>query len=332
MKGILGQKAGMTQIITNFGESIPVTVINTGKNIVTQIKTQEKDAYIATQLSVFEKRVKRTPKPLQGHFAKAKAKPQKFVREIRNMEGFELGKVIKVSEIFNPGDFVDVTGKAKGKGFAGVIKRHGNSIGPKSHGSQFHRQIGSMSDIEGNKISKGKKMPGQMGNSQKTTQNLEVISVNDEKEYLLVKGAIPGPNKGFVVVKQAVKNLPSKEAIKLVNLNEAKIKNELIEKAGHLGVKVSSDMEIEEMKQIIANAKPQEPKAASKESNSPDDKKEEKADKEAKPDLSASKVEPKEQVQENTKEVKVEQKDQSSKKPSDETKPQAKKDQEEKKG
>ena len=276
MKGILGQKAGMTQIITNFGESIPVTVINTGKNIVTQVKTQEKDAYVATQLSVFDKRVKRTSKPLQGHFAKAKSTPKKFVKEIRNMEGFAVGSVIKVSEIFNTGDFVDVIGTSKGKGFAGVIKRHGNAIGPQSHGSQFHRQIGSMSDIEGNKIAKGKKMPGQMGNCQRTTQNLEVISINDEKEYLLVKGAIPGPNKGFVVVKQAIKNIPSKEPIKLVNLDEAKIKNDLIEKAGHLGVKVSSDMEIEEMKQIIANAKPQEAKPASKEEMPQDEKKEDK--------------------------------------------------------
>ena len=294
MKGILGQKAGMTQIITNFGESIPVTVINTGQNVVTQIKTLEKDKYEATQLAVFDKKVKNTPKPLQGHFAKTKTYPKKFVKEIREMSGFELGKTLKVSEIFKPGDFVDVSGTSKGKGFAGVIKRHGQSIGPKSHGSQFHRQIGSMSDIEGNKISKGKKMPGQMGNCQRTTQNLEVISINDEKEYLLVKGAIPGPNKGFVVVKQAIKNLASKEGIKIVDLNEAKIKNELIEKAGHLGVKVSSDMEIEEMKQIIANSESQ------KQSKTSDEPKEDVKTKEVKEEIVDSKEEKKEDSQVKT--------------------------------
>jgi len=188
MKGILGQKIGMSQIFLQDGRLLPITVVNIANNVVTQVKTVAKDGYDALQIGYYEKKKQRSNRPLDGHFNKAKATPKRFVKEIRGMNGFELGESIKVSTLFQPGDIVDVTGISKGKGFAGVIKRHNQAIGPKAHGSGFHRQIGSMGDIEGNKISKGKKMPGQMGHVQRTTQNLEIVEVNDEENYLLVKG------------------------------------------------------------------------------------------------------------------------------------------------
>lgn len=254
MKGLIGKKAGMTQIITEFGHSLPTTVINIKENIVTQVKTKEKHGYNALQVSMTNKKINRTTKALKGHFKKAKTSPKKYTKEIRGMVGFELGQAIKISDVFKPGEFVDVTGTSKGKGFAGVIKRHNNSIGPKSHGSQFHRQIGSMGDIEGNHIYKGKKMPGQMGSVKRTVQNLEILSINDEQNYLLVKGAIPGPNNSLVIVKKAIKGIPDTKAVKLINLKEAKEKNILIEKASHLAVNLISTMSIEEMEELIAEA------------------------------------------------------------------------------
>ncbi len=217
MKGILGRKAGMTQVFNKDGHLIPVTVITTKGNVVTQVKTSETDGYDSIQLSYGEQKENKIVKAKRGHFAKAKSAPKRFTKEIRNMTGFELGAEVKASELFKSGQLVDVTGTSKGKGFAGVIKRHNAQRGPMSHGSQFHRQIGSMSDVEGNKIQKGKNMPGQMGSVKRTTQNLVVIDINDEEGYILIKGSVPGPNKSFVIVKESIKGIPAKIAVELVN-------------------------------------------------------------------------------------------------------------------
>lgn len=264
MKGILGKKIGMTQIYSNHGQSIPVTVIEISQNIVTRVLTKESDGYSAIQLSSIEKKEKRSNKPMIGHFKKANTTPKRFVKEIREMDGFELGAEVKAS-IFKSGELVDVTGISKGKGFAGAIKRHNQKIGPNSHGggggSKPVRQTGSLGDISGNKVVKGMTMPGHMGNVKRTVQNLVIVNINVEENYILVKGSIPGPNKGFVIIKQAVKQLPNKKEIQLVNLKEELIKNELIEKAKHLGAQINSDMSIDEMQGIISNAEEIEAKA-----------------------------------------------------------------------
>ncbi|GFR75231.1 50S ribosomal protein L3 [Elysia marginata] len=184
------------------------------------------------------------------------------------MDGFTLGQTVDAS-IFSAGQLVDVTGTAKGKGFAGAIKRHNQSIGPKSHGggggSKPVRQTGSLGDISGNKVVKGMTMPGQMGNVQRTQQNLEVISVDPENNLLLIKGSIPGPKKSYVIVKEAIKLLPDKEVKVLVNVKEAQEKNELLEEAKKAGADVNTDMSVQEMKDAIkasSEAKEQEKAAA----------------------------------------------------------------------
>lgn len=256
MKGILGKKIGMTQIYSDHGQSIPVTVIEISQNIVTRVLTTESDGYNAIQISSIEKKESRSNKPMIGHFKKANTTPKRFVKEIRDMSGFELGTEVKAS-IFKSGELVDITGISKGKGFAGAIKRHNQKIGPNSHGggggSKPVRQTGSLGDISGNKVVKGMTMPGHMGNVRRTVQNLIVVDINVEENYILVKGSIPGPNKGFVLIRQAVKQLPNKNEIKLVNIKEEIIKNNLIEKAKHVGAEINSDMSINEMKTIISN-------------------------------------------------------------------------------
>lgn len=268
MKGLLGRKIGMTQVYTDHGQSIAVSVIEVKPNIVTSIFTKEKDGYTALQLGIVDVKKHLQKKPQVGHFKKANTSPKKFVKEIRGMEGFEIGQTVDAS-IFSAGQLVDVTGTAKGKGFAGTIKRHNQSIGPKSHGggggSKPVRQTGSLGDISGNKVVKGMTMPGQMGNVQRTQQNLEVISVDPANNLLLIKGSIPGPKKSYVVVKEAVKLLPNKEAKVLVNVKEAQEKNELLEEAKKVGADVNTDMSVSEMKDAIkasSEAKEQEKAAA----------------------------------------------------------------------
>lgn len=195
MKGILGRKAGMTQVFTKDGILVPVTVVEVNKNVITQVKTKEVDGYNSLQLALGDKKEQRATSASKGHFKKASTAPKRFAREIRNMDGFALGQEIAGSDVFKAGEFVDVTGISKGKGFAGPIKRHNQSTGPMAHGSGAHRIIGSMGDIESNKIAKGKKMPGHMGAVQKTVQNLEIVAVDDENGVILVKGSVPGPNK-----------------------------------------------------------------------------------------------------------------------------------------
>ena len=206
-KGILGRKIGMTQVFAENGDLIPVTVIEATPNVVLQVKTVETDGYEAIQVGFEDKRVKLSNKPEQGHVAKANTAPQRFIREFRNanVAEYEVGQEVKV-EIFAEGDVVDVTGVTKGKGFQGVIKRHGQSRGPMAHGSRYHRRPGSMGPVAPNRVFKQKKLPGQMGGTVVTIQNLEIVKVDADRNLLLVKGNVPGSKKALVAVKTAVKS------------------------------------------------------------------------------------------------------------------------------
>ncbi len=258
MKGILGRKIGMTQLFTKNGSSLPVSIIEVKKNIVTSIFTKEKNGYNAIQLSTFDKRDKLTKKPLLGHFKKAKTNGKKFVKEIKNMKNYNLGDILNLS-IFSPGEFVDVTGISKGKGFQGTIKRYNQKIGPKSHGggggSKPLRLTGSIGDVASNKVNKGMTMPGQMGSKQKTIQNLEIITIDQKNNALIVKGSIPGPKKGFVIIKSTTKWTSSKKPQKLVDIEETQIKNKLLEEAKHYNADINTNMSIKEMKKILIDAK-----------------------------------------------------------------------------
>ncbi len=206
-KGILGRKIGMTQVFAENGDLIPVTVIEASANVVLQKKTVETDGYEAIQVGFEDKRVKLSNKPEQGHVAKANTAPKRFIREFRNVnvEEYEVGQEVKV-EIFAEGDVVDVTGVTKGKGFQGVIKRHGQSRGPMAHGSRYHRRPGSMGPVAPNRVFKQKKLPGQMGGTVVTIQNLEIVKVDADRNLLLVKGNVPGSKKALVAVKTAIKS------------------------------------------------------------------------------------------------------------------------------
>ncbi|WP_374719332.1 50S ribosomal protein L3 [Parageobacillus toebii] len=205
-KGILGRKIGMTQVFAENGDLIPVTVIEATPNVVLQKKTIEKDGYEAIQLGFEDLSEKRANKPQIGHAAKANTAPKRFIREIRgaNIDEYEVGQEVKV-DIFAEGDIVDVTGISKGKGFQGAIKRHGQSRGPMAHGSRYHRRPGSMGAIAPNRVFKSKELPGRMGGQRVTIQNLKIVKVDPERNLLLIKGNVPGPRKGLVIVKSAVK-------------------------------------------------------------------------------------------------------------------------------
>lgn len=207
MKGILGKKLGMTQIFTENGVIVPVTVVEAGPMVVTQLKSVENDGYEAVQVGYGDIREKLLNKPQKGHFAKAGVGLKRFVREFRteNAKDYAPAQEINVS-IFAEGDKVDVTGTSKGKGFQGPIKRHNQHRGPMSHGSRYHRGPGSMGAAsDPSRVYKGKKLAGHMGAERVTIQNLEIVKVDAENNLLLIKGAIPGPKKGLVVVKKAIK-------------------------------------------------------------------------------------------------------------------------------
>lgn len=206
MKGILGRKLGMTQVFATDGTLIPVTVVEATPNVVLQKKTVETDGYCAIQVGFEDKREKLANKAEKGHVAKANTAPKRFIKEFRydEMMSYEVGDLVKVDS-FVAGEVVDVQGTSKGKGYQGVIKRHNQHIGPKGHGSGAHRIVGSMGPIAPNRIAPGKKLPGQMGNVTRTVQNLEVVAVDTANNLLLIKGSIPGPKKGLVVVKTAIK-------------------------------------------------------------------------------------------------------------------------------
>jgi large subunit ribosomal protein L3 len=194
----------MTQVFTETGELIPVTVVEATPNVVLQVKTLENDGYNALQLGYQDKRQVLSNKPEQGHVAKANTTPKRYIREIRDAEGeFNVGDEVKV-DIFAAGEAVDVTGITKGHGYQGNIKKDGQSRGPMAHGSRYHRRPGSLGAII-NRVFKGKKLPGRMGNHKRTVQNLQVVRVDVENNVILVKGNVPGANKSLVTVKYSKK-------------------------------------------------------------------------------------------------------------------------------
>lgn len=219
MKGLLGRKLGMTQVFTTDGTLIPVTVLEVLPNVVLQKKTKLTDGYVALQLGIEDVLPQRANKPLVGHVAKANTSPKKFIREIRSeeMSQYEVGAVIK-ADLFQAGEMVDVSGTSKGKGFMGAVYRNNQSTGPNSHGSGFHRGPGSLATIGRNNglINKGRAMAGHEGSLSTTNQNLEVVLVDTDKNVMLVKGNVPGPKRGFIVIKstvKSVKSVPAKEIL-----------------------------------------------------------------------------------------------------------------------
>ena len=215
MKGILGRKLGMTQVFTEDGNLIPVTVIECEPNVVLQKKTTETDGYDALQLGMGDKKEARANKPETGHAKKAGVSPKQFVKEIKADEiNAEVGQEIKV-DIFSAGDIVDVTGISKGKGYTGVIKRYNHHLINETHGAgPVHRSVGSLATTGRNngRIEKNTPMPGHDGSYTTTNQNLEVIKVDAEKNYMLIKGNVPGPKRGLVVVKTTVKKVKHVDA------------------------------------------------------------------------------------------------------------------------
>ena len=206
MKGILGKKIGMTQIFTEHGEVIPVTVVEAGPVVVTQIKTTENDGYTAIQVGFQDAKEKSLNKPQKGHLAAANTL-KKHLKEFRvdSVDAYTVGQEIK-ADVFAAGEMIDVTGISKGKGFQGPIKRHGQSRGPESHGSRYHRRPGSMGACSyPGRVFKNKKLAGHMGSVKVTVQNLEVVRVDADKNFILVKGAIPGAKGSVVTIKEAVK-------------------------------------------------------------------------------------------------------------------------------
>ena len=206
-KAILATKVGMTQIFNEDGMLIPVTVLQAGPCVVTQVKTEENDGYTSVQVGFGEIREKLVNKPEKGHFDKAGVAYKKFVRELKleNAAEYALAQEIK-ADIFEAGDKIDATAISKGKGFQGAIKRHNQHRGPMAHGSKFHRHQGSNGAAsDPSKVFKGKKMPGHMGSKKITIQNLEVVRVDAENNLLLVKGSVPGPKKSLVTIREAVK-------------------------------------------------------------------------------------------------------------------------------
>ena len=207
-KAILATKVGMTQIFNEDGVLTPVTVLQAGPCVVTQVKTVENDGYSAVQVGYVDKRDKLVNKPMKGMFDKAGVSYKRFVREFKfeNAEEYSVKDEIKV-DVFEAGDKIDVTAISKGKGFQGAIKRHGQSRGPMAHGSKYHRHAGSNGACsDPSKVFKGKKMPGHMGAKKITIQNLEIVRVDAENNLLLVKGAVPGPKKALVTIKETVKS------------------------------------------------------------------------------------------------------------------------------
>ena len=205
-KAILGKKIGMTQIFDDKGNVIPVTVIKAGPCTVIQKKDEERDGYKALQVGFEEQKERRANKPEGGHFKKAETTPKKHVKEVslKNIEDYEVGQEIK-ADIFSEGDIVDVKGTSRGKGFAGSIKRHGQSRGPMTHGSHYHRGPGALGSVDVSRVFKGRALPGRMGYDKVTVQNLRVEKIYPEKDIILIKGAVPGPRGATLVIQEAIK-------------------------------------------------------------------------------------------------------------------------------
>ncbi len=264
MKGILGRKVGMTGVFTTDGKLIPVTVVECEPNVVTQIKTATKDGYNAIQLGAFNKKEKASNKPELGHAKKANTEPKRFLKEIRGIEveNYEVGKVIGV-DTFEAGELVDVTGTSKGKGFAGVIKRWNQSRGPMSHGSTYHRRVGSLGPMRPMRVLKGKKLPGHLGNETVTIQNLEIISVDVENNCLLISGNIPGSKGGYVLIRTAVKggkNAAADLVSYVVETEEAPVVENT--EAPEVTEEVVEETATEEVKEEVAETTEEEVKEA----------------------------------------------------------------------
>lgn len=205
-KGLIGRKLGMTQVFSEDGSAVPVTVIEVEPSVIIQKKTVDTDGYDAVQLGYGRIKQKNVTKALQGHFRAADKGCFRIMREFRgDLEGAEVGQELKV-DLFAAGDYVDVIGISKGKGFAGAVKRHGFGGGRATHGSMFHRAPGSIgASADPSRVFKGKKLPGQMGNERKTIQNLRILAIRPEENALLIKGSVPGARRGVVLIKQAIK-------------------------------------------------------------------------------------------------------------------------------
>jgi large subunit ribosomal protein L3 len=226
MKGILGRKLGMTQVFTKDGLLVPVTVVEVSPNVVLQKKTIETDGYEAVQLGFEDVKVQRATKAAQGHASKANSGPKKNIREIRGNEmfNFEVGEAVS-ADLFAAGEIIDVSGTSKGKGFTGAIVRNNQTLGPGSHGAGPNtRHPGSLATIGRNNgiINKGRIMAGQEGGYSTTNQNLEIVKVDVAKNVILVKGNVPGPKRGLVVIKSAAKKTPAVKAMDLVDYSAAK--------------------------------------------------------------------------------------------------------------
>lgn len=225
MKGILGRKVGMTEVFTKEGKVVPVTVIEVEPNVVTQVKSVETDGYNAIQLGVCDKKEKNATKASIGHAKKANTTPKLFLKEIRDYEGsYNLGDTIS-ADLFTIGEVVDVTGTSKGHGTQGVIKRHGQASGPSAHGSRYHRRPGSMGTMRPMRVLPGKKLPGHMGVDTVTIQNLVIVDVNAQENYILVSGNVPGAKKSLVLIKSAAKDERKPMAEELISYEETVVDN-----------------------------------------------------------------------------------------------------------
>lgn len=245
MKGILGRKVGMTQVFTKEGTLIPVTVVEVEPNTVMQVRTPEKDGYSAIQLGVFDKKEKNATKASIGHAKKAGTNPKRFLKEIRDVEAsYNIGDKIG-AEIFEVGEVVDVTGTSKGKGFQGTIKRHNQSRGPMTHGSHYHRGPGSLGTMLPKRVLKGKNLPGHMGHETVTIQNLEIIEVNPNENYILVSGNIPGPKQSLVLIRSSVKNNKKTTAKEVLTYVDEPVVDEVVEETVETPVEETTTEEVQ---------------------------------------------------------------------------------------
>ena len=205
-KAIMGIKIGMTQIFDENDKAVPVTIIEAGPCTVLQKKNSETDGYSAIQVGFYNLKEKQVNKPARGHFKKANVKPLRFIKEFRvkDIDAYEIGQELK-ADLFNPGDIIDVVGTSKGKGFAGAVKRHNFARGSMGHGSKYHRRPGSLAAKGPARVFKGRKLPGHLGGERVTVQGLKVVKVYPERNLTLIKGSIPGPRKGLVIIKDSVK-------------------------------------------------------------------------------------------------------------------------------
>jgi len=205
-KAILARKIGMTQVYDEQGRVVPVTVLEAGPCRVVQVKSMDNDGYNSIQLGFIDKKEQRVNSPLKGHFQQAKIKPLRYLREFRveDSSSYKPGQEIK-ADTFSTGDYVDVSATARGKGFAGSIKKMGFSRGPKTHGSHYHRGPGSLGSVDAARVFKGRRLPGRMGGWRRTVQSLYVVNTDAEKNLLLIKGSVPGPRGGLVEIKESVK-------------------------------------------------------------------------------------------------------------------------------